>query len=220
MQELIYRLKRPYHFVKTGLLKGFRAQLKYGFPAKKIKVLLITGTDGKTTTSNLLYHLLNQTKKKTGLISTVGAYIGNKKVDTGLHVTAPGPEKLQNFIKKMVDKKFEYLVLEFTSHGAYQFRDWGIKPHIAGLTNITHEHLDYHLTYQNYLEAKLLLLKKASMVFLNQNDQSFYELKEKLNAKEQKIKSYSVEEKFGKKIDKAINKTFPEKFNQANAHLA
>ncbi len=220
MQELIYRLKRPYHFIKTGLLKGVTAQIRYGFPAKKIEVIAITGTDGKTTTSTLLYHILHSANKEVGLISTVAAYIGAKEIDTGLHVTAPTPDKLQRFIKKMTDEKLKYLVLEITSHGAYQYRNWGIQPKIAGITNVSHEHLDYHLTYDNYLEAKALVLQKASTVFLNQDDRSFYELKDKLNTREQNINSYSAEEKLDPKIETAIHKKFPEKYNQMNARLA
>jgi UDP-N-acetylmuramoyl-L-alanyl-D-glutamate--2,6-diaminopimelate ligase len=220
MQELIYRLKRPYHFVKTGLLKGLPAQLKHGFPAKEIKIIALTGTDGKTTTSTLLYHILHQADKKAGLISTVAAFIGSEELDTGLHVTAPTPDKLQRFIKEMVKKNLKYLVLELTSHGAYQYRDWGIQPEIAGITNVSHEHLDYHLTYDNYLDAKALILKKAPTVFLNQDDRSFYELKDRLNAREQDINSYSAEKTMGSKIKTAINDKFPEKYNKMNARLA
>ncbi len=220
MQELIYRLKRPYHFVKTGLIKGLPAQLKHGFPAKEIKVITLTGTDGKTTTSTLLYHILHQADKKVGLISTVAAYIGSEEIDTGLHVTAPTPDKLHRFIKEMVNKNLKYLVLELTSHGAYQYRDWGIQPKITGITNVSHEHLDYHLSYDNYLDAKALILQKAPTVFLNQDDKSFYELKDRLNAREQNINSYSVEKKLDPKIEIAINDKFPETYNQMNARLA
>lgn len=81
-----------------------------------------------------------------GLLSTVGAYVGNKTVSTGFHVTSPQPSDLQKFMDQMVKKNYEYLVLEVTSHGNYQFRTWGIKPIISGLTNVSNEHLDYHLT--------------------------------------------------------------------------
>jgi len=218
--QMLYQLKRPYHFFKTGLLRGLTSQIKYKFPEKKLKIICITGTDGKTTTSTLTYHLLKTAGKKVGLISTVAAYIGDEQIDTGLHVTAPGPMKLRAFMQKMVTANCEYLVLEMTSHGAYQFRDWGIKPLIAGVTNITHEHLDYHLNYENYVEAKALILQKAQTVFLNQDDQSFYRLKQKMDLKKQQVRSYSLEHELDKKLEKAIQEKFPEKYNQANAHLA
>jgi UDP-N-acetylmuramoyl-L-alanyl-D-glutamate--2,6-diaminopimelate ligase len=71
-------------------------------------------------------------------------------------------------MKKMVDDNFTHLVLEATSHGMYQYRTWGITPNFAGLTNISQEHLDYHLTYTEYVKAKMLLLKKAKVVYLNE----------------------------------------------------
>lgn len=220
MRQLIYRLKRPYHFIKTGLLRGVWAQLNYRFPAKKIKVITITGTDGKTTTSTLIYHILNSSKIKTGLISTVAAKIGKKEIETGLHVTAPEPPQLNYFLSEMVAEKCEYAVLEMTSHGAYQYRDWGIKPVIAGLTNITHEHLDYHPDYDYYIDAKCLLLKKAPRVVINADDQSFYRVKQRLDLKKQEVDSFSVEEKLPTVIDKAIKKRFAEPYNHANARLA
>lgn len=86
LQLLPYYVKRWYHFVKTGLLQGLPAQLSTGFPNKKLIITVITGTDGKTTTSSLLYHILKTGGKKVGLISTVAAYIGAEESDTGFHV--------------------------------------------------------------------------------------------------------------------------------------
>ncbi len=218
-KQILYFIKRPYHFIKTGLLRGIPAQIKYRFPAKKLKIITITGTDGKTTSSTLLYHVLKTADKKVGLISTVTACIGNKTIDTGLHVTAPTPKKMQHFMAKMVKSESEYLVLEFTSHGAYQYRNWGIKPIIAGLTNVNYEHLDYHLDYSKYLAAKALLFKKVPTVVLNKDDFSFSKIKKYLNKKKQTILSYSAEDKLPKKLREAISERFPEKYNQMNARL-
>lgn len=220
MKQALYHLKRPYHFVKTGLLKGLPAQLRYGFPGKKIKMIAITGTDGKTTSSTLIYHLLNQAKHKTGLISTVAARIGEKELDTGLHTTVPSPFLLQKFLAQMVKEKCEYVVLEMTSHGVYQYRDWGVKPYIAGLTNITHEHLDYHLDYNTYLQAKALLLKKAQTVVLNKDDQSYYRMKQQLNLKKLQVIDYSLEENPSRKLAQSIQSRFAETYNHSNARLA
>lgn len=220
MNQIIYRLKRIAHFFKTGLIRGIPATIFYKFPAKKLKVIMITGTDGKTTSSNLVFHILNEAGLKTGLISTVSAKIGKKNIDTGLHTTAPEPKELHRLLKQMVDANCKYVVIEMTSHGIYQFRDWGIKPFIAGLTNISHEHLDYHLTYNNYIEAKCLLLKKAPTVIINQDDQSFYKVKQQLDLKAQNITDYTQEEEIDKQILKAIKKRFPQIYNQMNARLA
>ena len=219
MKELIYRLKRPYHLIKTGLLKGLPAKIKYRFPDRKLKIIAITGTDGKTSSSTLLYHLLQKNDKKVALISTVAAYINEKEMDTGFHVTSPAPNDLYKFMDKMVNEGIEYLVLEFTSQGAYQSRLFGIKPYMVGVTNIAQDHFDYHLSYDNYLEAKAIGIKKAKIVVLNEDDTSYYRLKKMLPSSDYKVIEYSKEEKIPSKIKKAIIERFPEEFNQMNARL-
>lgn len=217
--ELIYQLKRPYHFFKTGLIKGLPARIKYCFPDKKLKIIAITGTDGKTTSSSLLYHLLKESGKKVALISTVGAYIGEQKIETGFHVTSPSPDQLFAFMKKMLKQETEYLILEFTSQGAYQYRLFGIHPLIAGITNIDQDHFDYHLNYQNYLEAKASVMQKAKTVVLNEDDQSYYRLKKLFPSNKYNVLEYSQEQKLNAKIERAIKERFPERFNQNNARL-
>ena len=218
-RDLIYKLKRPYHLLKTGLAKGLKARLQYNFPDKKLKIIAITGTDGKTTSSTLLYHVLKASGKKVGLISTVGAYIGEQKIETGFHVTSPGPDQLFAFMKRMLTEGIEYLVLEFTSQGAYQSRLFGIKPLIAGVTNIDQDHFDYHLNYQNYLAAKAIVLKKAKTVVLNEDDQSYYRLRRLFPSSQYKVLEYSQEIKLAAKVEKAIKERFLEAFNQNNARL-
>lgn len=219
LKNFVYQIKKPYHFLKTGLLKGLPAQIKYGFPEKKLKIIAITGTDGKTSSSTLLYHVLKTAGKKVALLSTVAAYMGNEEIETGLHVTSPNPEDLHKLMKKMVEKKIEYLVLEFTSHGAYQYRLWGIHPEIAGITNITHEHLDYHGSQENYIEAKASFLKKAPIIVLNKDDQNFFKLRRVLPARNHQYLYYSAEDSLQKELREAIQKRFPEKYNQMNARL-
>lgn len=218
MQEIIYNLKYWYHFFKTGLIKGALASIKYNFPARKLKIIAITGTDGKTTSTTMLYHVLKTANKRVALLSTVAAYIGDEKIDTGFHVTSPDADKLQKFLARMVKNKIEYLVLEFTSHGAYQNRLWGIKPAIVGVTNVTHEHLDYHLNYDNYLEAKTKVIRKAPVVVLNEDDASFNKIKKYLSNKNQLV-TYGVEQKLTKKVREAIQNKFLASYNQLNAKL-
>lgn len=215
----LYKIKRPFHFVKTGLLRGLVGQIKYKFPANKLKIIAITGTDGKTTTSTLLYHVLKKSGKKTALISTVAAYIGAEEISTGLHVTSPDPFQLHKLIRKMVDANVEYLVLEVTSHGAYQSRTWGINPVLAGLTNIDHEHLDYHLTQGEYLKSKTLILNKAEKVIINADDQNYQLLRSSLKQSPDRISSYKITDKLPKNISSAISARFSEKYNQMNARL-
>lgn len=219
MQEFIYHLKRFYHFFKTGLGKGLPARIRTGFPDRKLKIIAITGTDGKTTSSTLLYHILHAAGYKVALISTVAAYIKGETIDTGFHVTSPSPDQLYQLLAKMVKANVEYVILEFTSQGAFQHRLFGIHPLLAGVTNIAQDHFDYHLNYQNYLLAKASVLRKAPTVVLNSDDASFYRLKRLLPSSRHQIIEYSQQEKLSNGVQKAIQLRFPELFNQMNSRL-
>lgn len=131
----------------------------FGEPTKKLKVIGVTGTKGKTTTCFIIYHILNSLGKKTGLVSSIAARIGNKEIDTGFHVTSPDVVSLHKFLKEMVDAGCEYAVIEVSSHGIDQKRISGIKFDVGVLTNIAPEHIDYHKTFGEY--------KKIKMGFIN-----------------------------------------------------
>ena len=126
----------------------------YGNPGKQLTVIGVTGTDGKTTTSNLLYRILIAAGLKAGLISTVNAVIGNEVLDTGFHVTTPDAPDVQRYLARMVDAGLTHVVLETTSHGLAQYRVDASQYDIGVVTNITHEHLDQHGSYENYRAAK------------------------------------------------------------------
>jgi len=147
--------------------------LLYGNPSKDLILIGVTGTDGKTTTVNLIYHILKTADKKTSMISTVKAVIGDKSYETGFHVTSPHAFMMQKYFKEAVKKNTEYMVIETTSHGLAQHRFTGCKFEIGVLTNITHEHLDYHGTYQEYFNAKISLLRKSQKSILNKDDASY-----------------------------------------------
>lgn len=218
MKELIYRCKRYYHFFVTGL-RGWWAAWRYHHPEKKLKVILVTGTDGKTTTSSLIYHLLKECGFKVALLSTVAAYIGEEELDTGFHVTSPAPQDLYRYLDMMVKAGMEYLVLELTSQGAYQWRGWGIKAEIAALTNIDRDHLDYHLTYENYLQAKMLVLNAASSVVVNDDQECFSSVKKSLHSGIQLI-TYNSNTRFSAIVEKTLSDVFREDYNRLNAILA
>jgi len=168
------------------------ANLWYGFPGRKIKVIGITGTDGKTTTSHLIYEILKNAGKKVSLVSTVYAKIGSQEFDTGLHTTTPSCFLIQKLLKMAVDNKDEYFVLETTSHGLDQNRTWGINYEAGLITNVTHEHLDYHCSFNSYLKTKARLLLNANVSFINKDDSSYEQLEKILKANHKKIFSYSV----------------------------
>ena len=151
------------------LPKAILASWIYGNPGRDLEIIGVTGTDGKTTTSTMIYHILKTAGKKVALISTVDAKVGRKNIKTGFHVTSPNPFALQALLRRMRSQKIRYVVLEVTSHGLDQFRIYPIKPKIAVLTNITHEHLDYHHTFKAYQTAKLKLFKSAQHAVINKD---------------------------------------------------
>lgn len=126
----------------------------HGWPGRSLTVIGVTGTDGKTTTCNLLHQILLAANIKTGLISTVNAVIGDEVLDTGFHVTTPDAPDVQFYLSKMVAAGLTHVVLETTSHGLAQHRVDASQYDIAVVTNITHEHLDQHGSYENYRAAK------------------------------------------------------------------
>ncbi|RIL10095.1 UDP-N-acetylmuramoyl-L-alanyl-D-glutamate--2,6-diaminopimelate ligase [bacterium] len=129
----------------------------FGHPSRHLAVVGVTGTDGKTTTSTLIHAMLRAAGRRAGLVSTVAAHIGDEAVDTGLHVTTPEPEDLQAFLAAMHAHDTDVAVLEVTSHGLAQHRVTGVKFDVAVITNVTHESLEYHGTFEAYTEAKALL---------------------------------------------------------------
>jgi len=131
----------------------------YGHPSRAMALVGITGTDGKTTTANLLFSILRAAGLRAGLISTVNAVIGDRDYDTGLHTTTPDAPDVQRYLAQMRDAATEVAVLETTSHGLAQHRVTGCEFDLAVVTNITHEHLDFHGTYEAYREAKALLFR-------------------------------------------------------------
>jgi UDP-N-acetylmuramoyl-L-alanyl-D-glutamate--2,6-diaminopimelate ligase len=181
------KTKNIYH-----LFRAFVAIVIFGFPAKKLMVIGVTGTDGKTTTVNLIYEILKKAGKKVSMVTSVNAVIGKKIYETGFHVTTPDPWDIQKYLRKMVDAGSQYAVLEVTSHGLDQNRVAFCNFSIGVITNITHEHLDYHKTWQNYFLAKAKLLKNVKFSIINADDKSFALLKKHASGK---IITYGVENK-------------------------
>lgn len=201
-----------YHFPKALL-----AVLYYGYPAQNLQVIGVTGTDGKTTTSSLIYQILKKADLKVALISTVSAKIGQKDLPTGLHVTSPNPWELQKLLKLIKDKGFEYVVLESTSHGLDQFRLLGSNFKIGVLTNVTHEHLDYHKTYSRYLQAKAKLFKQTQFSILNQDDSSFAKMKKLASGK---IITYGLKKGTYNLRNSSFKTSLPGEYNLSNCLAA
>jgi UDP-N-acetylmuramoyl-L-alanyl-D-glutamate--2,6-diaminopimelate ligase len=131
----------------------------YGFPARQLTVVGVTGTDGKTTTCNLIHRILAATGRKAGLVTTVNAVIGERVMDTGLHTTTPDAPDMQRYLAEMVAGGMELAVLEATSHGLEQHRVTACDFDVAVVTNVTHEHLDIHGSLEGYRQAKAMLFR-------------------------------------------------------------
>ena len=156
----------------------------YDYPARKLTVIGVTGTDGKTTTTNIIYQILLAAGLKVGMISTVNAVIAGEELDTGFHVTTPESPFVQRYLAKMVQAGLSHVIIEATSHGLAQKRVEACEFDIGVVTNITHEHLDYHGTYEDYRAAKSILFTDLDktvekewgnlrLSVLNYDDQSF-----------------------------------------------
>lgn len=125
-----------------------------GFPAKNLKVIGVTGTNGKTSTCFLIFEMLKNAGFKIGLMTTVAYGSGDNIKPQIHHMTNVTVPELMTRLKELKNEGIEWLVLETTSHALAQNRTWGVPYSVAVMTNITHEHLDYHGTFEKYRDAK------------------------------------------------------------------
>ena len=150
----------------------------YDFPSEQLTVIGVTGTNGKTSVIEMLYMLLRTAGLQTGMISTIKAVFGAEEEPTGLHVTTPAAQAVQKYLRRMVAAGLTHCILESTSHGLAQHRVTGVNFLIALLTNLTHEHLDYHHTFEAYKAAKMRLFELVAshpdgIAILNRDDPAY-----------------------------------------------
>lgn len=152
---------------------GKLASKFYGFPSKKVKVVGVTGTNGKTSIATLLYKLFMQLGYKSGLISTISYNIDNEIIAAS-HTT-PDALKLQKLLAGMAEKRCSYCFMEVSSHAIQQNRIAGIEFAGGVFTNITHDHLDYHKTFAEYIKAKKMFfdnLPSSAFALINNDDKN------------------------------------------------
>lgn len=145
----------------------------FGNPAKKLKLVGVTGTNGKTTIVHLLYNIFRKAGNKAGLISTTGSIIADKKLPATL--TTPDILQLNRLLAEMVNHKCEYAFMEVSSHALDQLRTAGLVFNGGVFTNITHDHLDYHKNFRNYINAKKKFfddLNKNAFALINADDRN------------------------------------------------
>lgn len=140
----------------------------YGNPAEKLRIIGVTGTNGKTTTTYMIKSIAEKCGLKVGLIGTIRNIIGNRVIST--QRTTPESTELQEILRDMVNEGVDLVVMEVSSHSLDQERVYGLKFEIGGFTNLTQDHLDYHKTFENYLAAKKKLFERSGFAVVNADD--------------------------------------------------
>jgi len=154
----LFRVIEPWGHLTEAIILN----IVHGFPARGLKVIGVTGTNGKTTTSFLIHKMLTEAGYNVGLMTTVAYGVGDDIKPQIQHMTTVPVPVLLKRIKEMKAAGIDYLVLETTSHALAQHRVWGVPYSVAVMTNITHEHLDYHGTFKRYMEAKRKMFRMTN----------------------------------------------------------
>lgn len=144
-------------------LKAITAAMWYGFPGKRLHVIAVTGTKGKTTTTNLITKILEESGEKVGMVSTINFKVGDREWANKSKQTTASPFELQKLLKEMVNEGCKYAVLEVSSHAMTQSRTWGINIDTAVLTNIQQDHIEYHGSFGEYMKAKGELFRQLNI---------------------------------------------------------
>jgi UDP-N-acetylmuramyl-tripeptide synthetase len=156
-----------------------------------MNIIGITGTNGKTTTAALLGKIVEANGWKVGINSTAFYQIGSEVKMNDTNMTVVDPFRLNELLKKMKQAKVDWVILETTSHALSQHRTLGVKFKVAAITNLTQDHLDYHLTMDNYAEAKGRLFKKGADYHVINRDDEWFAFFDQFNAGKQKL-TYGV----------------------------
>ncbi len=154
----IFRAIEPF----GHLIEAIIANIRYGFPSRKMHVIGVTGTNGKTTTTMMIYRMLHEAGLKVGALSTVAYGYGKELKPQIEHITTAQSGVLQRRLRDFKRAGVEWVVVETSSHSLVQHRIWGVPYEIAVMTNVTPDHLDYHITFERYLEAKRKVFKIAA----------------------------------------------------------
>lgn len=172
MKDFLRRILPQSFILWTHTLRAVLAALIYRMPAKNIRVIMVTGTNGKTTTCNMIGKILEAANYKVAMATTINFKIGSREWKNLTKMTTMSPFTLQKFIREAVRANCHWLVLETTSHAIAQQRIWSIKPQICVLTNITHDHLDYHKDFSEYRDVKAKIFRECKTAIINMDDKS------------------------------------------------
>lgn len=195
-KSVLQRLVNPYHWVESVV-----ANIRYGFPSRDMYVVMVTGTNGKTTTASFMGEILKAAGHRVGVCSTAYFEIAGERIANDLNFTVTNPFKLQSIIADMKRAKVDHLVLEVTSHALQQHRVWGIPCDVAIMTNLTQDHLDYHGTMEAYAAAKGKLFARQPRLMVLNRDDEWFDYFNQFTAAEQKM-NYGTHEDADARITK------------------
>ncbi|GBD34176.1 UDP-N-acetylmuramoyl-L-alanyl-D-glutamate--2, 6-diaminopimelate ligase [bacterium HR34] len=215
--KIIKKVKKVYHFLLAWL-----GAVIYGFPSRKMIVFGVTGTKGKTTTADIIFHILKEKGFKPCLISSLKFKIGDKEFENKLKMTMPGRFFIQSFLARALKQGCDSAVLEVTSEGIEQYRHRFLDFDIVVFTNLEPEHIESHGSFENYRKAKTKLFEKCEKSFkkkikkvgvVNLNDEnSEYFLKLNLDyygfgieGEEIKVKNEDIKKVIAKQVKNTEN---------------
>ena len=167
------KLKYPGLVSFSHKLRGASAYYLYQTPSKRLRVIGVTGTNGKTTTCHLIAKILEEAGARVGMATTTTFKVGAKEWTNKTNMTTVSPFSLQRLLRQMLNAGCNYAVIETTSHAISQFRNWGIRYYAVAMTNVTHDHLDYHANFDEYVATKVKIFKnKPRVAVVNTDDPS------------------------------------------------
>jgi UDP-N-acetylmuramoyl-L-alanyl-D-glutamate--2,6-diaminopimelate ligase len=160
----------------THKMRGMLAATIYGYPGRKLKIIGVTGTNGKTTTCNMISRILEKANYRVGMATTINFKIGKDEWVNTSKMTTVSPFALQKFLANCLKAGCHWVIVETTSHAIAQYRNYGVDYQIAIMTNLTHDHLDYHKTFDEYRKVKSqLFITGKTINIINHDDEKTYD---------------------------------------------
>lgn len=173
---------------------------RYGNPARDLRVIAVTGTNGKTTTVNYINEILKEAGLKTAMFSTALIEVAGERKLNDLNVTVATTSQMQRFFRDAKRAKVDYVVLEITSHALHQHKLATVPIEVAVMTNLTQDHLDYHKTMEDYAGAKAMLFQNEPRFIVLNRDDSWFDYFNQFAAGSQKI-TYGTDQAAEARID-------------------
>lgn len=199
-RPIIFSLEQFYRITRILIVSAY-----YGFPARRLSVIAVTGTNGKTTTVNYINEILKADGKKTAMFSTVSVELAGVSIPNDMNVTVANVRYMQRFFRDAKRAKVDYVVLEVTSHALDQYKLWLVPVMVAVMTNLTQDHLDYHKTMEAYAQAKSRLFRGRPRYIVLNSDDAWFDYFNQFDAAEKKI-TYGMAPMAMMKIEAASTK--------------